>query len=830
MVRRAKSSPLRVSAPNVVSQSSMVFVPTLTRRCKQKRGGKTSVAMKKRKENEMMGTTFGMCDLWSAVFSCLIKAMFGRCGLWSAVFICLITAILGMCGLLSVVFICLIILIVLFVAPSVVRHRRCTFAVGVGILIFGCCVYMQSPSNDNVLEAGRADVTTTNSMRVCTNACVCTKVWLHTRARMPRENIINDLLGAASSSLSAFYPSRGAYENARMASLYYWLFHLLAILYITVILVAFFGIELVNQFYVRALCQLDRLQVNVFWDSSEEAKTLAESIGHRLTTIFIISERNKPWPRLDNDESPALELIKKQWTWIFGEPSEPSFLASATDHFFLGPNGHENVVAAEKLLEVISRECDNKERKIYVRIGAKADDDVLYKWADAWNKKAADSKVEIIVVREESLVSKKFLLDHSMLDCPNISIDYDHAFVRGEFRILILGFGVLGERLMNDMICDAQYLAGKNGKRVPVSVDVVDYDPAAYGWFKANCKTACSRFSINFLNIDATTEEFWDWLKSQEMYSRIVVCTQDDRINIRVASEIAKLCKIRFHEAWAEYADFARRLGSPQALIYARIRNADIHQYVKSTIGMGGVDFLPFGCMGETYTTETLFSDKWDKGAKWMVGIYATNTKEGEVPSWSKAEVAWKTTTTFNRESSRASLFYQRNLLRLIGCQIAGTGIVDDGMDKDAVKRMALKKKDELAEDEHLRWMAFHYVRGIECWSPSEEDLKKIAKDRLSHYSTATEEKKSKYCIVSPNLLLQAKDGAVQRNLHADLVEFDELPKVDDLFNAVNKDFGFKSNSDQQNKDFDLTLGLESILEAGFRIEKTKSALGKDEG
>ena len=82
------------------------------------------------------------------------------------------------------------------------------------------------------------------------------------------------------------------------------------------------------------------------------------------------------------------------------------------------------------------------------------------------------------------------------------------------------------------------------------------------------------------------------------------------------------------------------------------------------------------------------------------------------------------------------------------------------------------------------------------------------------------EEEKSKKTVVSPNLLLKSEDGAMQRNLHADLVEFAELPEIDELFNGVNKSFGFKHNSNQQDKDFDLTLGLESILEAGFTVVK----------
>ena len=673
-----------------------------------------------------------------------------------------------------------VLLIAALLARFAIGHKKTMFLIGLVLLLLGCWIYAKNES-------------------IPSSVC---------------------------NALSAFFPSRGDFGDIvfcdsisqSTAGLWYWLFHIGVLIYVISILLAFFGIGLVNWLYVICIRFIPRFfgyKLSVFWGCCDEARCLAKAMDNKCSIVFALYGTKKSWLKLQ-DEEPVHVLAKEGWKWIYDDPADTSLLF-ADRHFFLGSNGHENVAAAEELLKAIAARRDNRDRKVYVRIGAKADDDILYKWADAWNCKVANSGIEIVVIREEAIVSRKFLYDHPMLDCPGVSIGTELPFVDGEFRILMLGFGGQGERLMNDMICDAQYLMDDCGNRIPVVIDVVDCNGASFGWYKENCKTACSRFSINFTAIDIETEAFWQWLQKQKMYNRIVACTRDDKVNIRVSSEIAGYYKTRFHEAWSDYV---RRMGTEQSFIYARVRNKDIYRYVKSMCKVGSMNFLPFGGMTEVYSCDTLFSDKWDKGAMWLAGVYAT--KKGEAPNWSRAKEAWKTTTTFNRESSRASVFFQRNLLRLIGCQISVGGSATVGLDAVAVKRIAAKHMKVFAEDEHLRWEAFHYVRGIECWYPSETELREIARCRLPDFSGESEKEKSDKTIVAPNLLLKSDDNAMQRNLHADLVEFAELPTVDKLFNAVNKSLGFKHNSNQQDKDYDLTLGLDSILEAGFTIIRDK--------
>jgi len=113
--------------------------------------------------------------------------------------------------------------------------------------------------------------------------------------------------------------------------------------------------------------------------------------------------------------------------------------------------------------------------------------------------------------------------------------------------------------------------------------------------------------------------------------------------------------------------------------------------------------------------------------------------------------------------------------------------------------------------------MAFHFVRGIECWRPTEDELRLLGKEKLSGHVGSTSELDRSKALVKPNMLL--KDGA--KWLHAGLVEFDALSHVDALFNKINGEFGFAANSNLQDKDSDLTKGFESIENAGFKIKAT---------
>jgi hypothetical protein len=367
-----------------------------------------------------------------------------------------------------------------------------------------------------------------------------------------------------------------------------------------------------------------------------------------------------------------------------------------------------------------------------------------------------------------------------MLECPGIAKDTDNAVAIGAFRILLLGFGAQGEALMDDMICDAQCLDA-SGKAVPVKVDVFDKSAASFGWFKANCPSACSRYGIEFFRRNVRSAEFWKELKTRiakdAHYNRVVVCTRDDRTNIGFAKDIAKLY---------------REIGvKSKEIVFARVRSKDVNDYLSRIIEDGGDDapFTPFGRMTDTYSSDVVVVDKWDCGAMWL------NWKWSKQEERTREEV-WRETPFFDRESSRASFFGLRKLLRLMGYMVDDKNVA---MQYGGRAELTDRKLETLAETEHLRWMAFHLVRGIKAWS-------------LNAAPLPTKRPGGTQPEVKAN---RRKDI----NAHAALVEFAELPEVDDWLWEANGRRGMKGNLQQIDREFVLSI-VPAIKEAGFGIVK----------
>ena len=201
---------------------------------------------------------------------------------------------------------------------------------------------------------------------------------------------------------------------------------------------------------------------------------------------------------------------------------------------------------------------------------------------------------------------------------------------------------------------------------------------------------------------------------------------------------------------------------------------------------------MPFGSMSETYSFDNIVTRKWEKGAVWLNGDY--NKKPDEPHDASLDAVLWKKASLFNKESSRASFFHQRNLLRLIGYRVDETSDRnDDFKDSDPMNHLEV-----LAEDEHMRWMAFHFVRGIKTWRPSNSEIE----ERIVQTGKAA-----------------VHNAIADINAHADLVEYSELPEVDKRFDSINARHGYFKDKDTQGKDR-VFIRSEAMRQSGLEIIK----------
>ena len=612
----------------------------------------------------------------------------------------------------------------------------------------------------------------------------------------------NEGSAAANKAVSAFFPSRGDYDAPSVPQRGYWAFHTVAILYMLSLAVAIFGVELVNRwlvawrgrlpFQLRPGLAFRPRELNVVWGLGEEGRRLAEGLATALgkkSVVFAVEESCGGWFDLKDAGGSLRALTREGWTWVLGQADKPGALGRARRHFFLGPDGYANAARAEALMLALGKCRRTGDVTVHVRTWTDADDDAVHAWADKWNQKLTGTGGQVEAVREEAVVSRKFLLDHPMLDMPGVKVDPEATAVSGQFRVLVAGFGAQGRRLVMDMVADAQFL-GPDGRPVPMAVDVVDRDGASWGWFKTECAEACRRYHIGFRALDMREAAFWAWLENQPKYNRVVLATQDDAVNLETAGHVANLYKVRFPDM----------RGQTNKVVFARVRGHALSAALRGATD----DYGLFGDTAETYAPNSLLRGHWNDGAVRVNGIWAGKPDgKTEREAWDRAK--WGETSTFDKESSRASFFHQRNLFRLAGFEVLDGPRTNEELkaaglsrvEKDGVEAQLLAegRLEKLSEMEHMRWMAFHFVRGWRRWAPSREELKSLVpKDGKTLNHNALKKK-----------------GIP---LHADLVDYKELPEVDKLFNEVNGN----GNADSTKKDKDLVYGVEAMFGAGFTV------------
>ena len=135
-----------------------------------------------------------------------------------------------------------------------------------------------------------------------------------------------------------------------------------------------------------------------------------------------------------------------------------------------------------------------------------------------------------------------------------------------------------------------------------------------------------------------------------------------------------------------------------------------------------------------------------------------------EVSSEQDVEKDWDNASIFDQISSRASAEGQRNLLQLLGWKCVGkseTGYTEVTARKmDEIRNPGSGVLLTLAETEHLRWNAFHRMRGYRVW------------DILGRNNALDD--------LPPPLPEKIKANQLELlGKHADLVPFSVLPDVD---------------------------------------------------
>lgn len=662
-------------------------------------------------------------------------------------------------------------------------------------------------------------------------------------------------------ALSGFFPSRISYADIAPESspavaaaptsgrlpadtpgvhivILFYGFHLLCYAYTIALVSTFFSRRLANAVLMVGVALLDavlgslfrrRRPLRVFWGDGKEAYTAAtEGASPRTHTVFLVPHKVPFALRLKPD--PVTDRLNSDGRirWTYASPENPGkimawFLARASEHFFLGEDGRKNVVHANQLLSFLASHPSRfacPAPVFHVRIDGESEEDAFFAWADQWNARTQPPSASaaphrgwspsIRVVREPTLVAANLLWNHPMHDVPGVRRAPDGS-PAGAINLLLVGHGAHGKVLLRDMLQDAQ-IPG-----VDFRATVVDRNPDAFAALQTSAGGALAAYHVATTAVDALSSAFWNLMPtnvpdsalppdppSPPLWNRIVIAMENDLDNIRLA--------LRIERHYRQCGLFGRLGADGRSVVFARVRGIRNNEYLR-TLGPSSLPVSLFGSLDRLYGAETFPNDPAENAAVFLNWIYcnpahvATDFPKADLPP--DAPALWHGASSWDRESSRAAVFGLRNLAWMLGA--ANPVLKPSSAARRASAPLAKAITDigdhpgrerALAETEHLRWIAFHLLRGIRPWTPTPgelgEEARKIAATCQSPAERATRGVR--------------ENQIPSRRRHAALVPFDALEDVAKAFDHANEAAGLGRRSRIAHADFDFVRAMPSIL------------------
>ena len=235
----------------------------------------------------------------------------------------------------------------------------------------------------------------------------------------------------------------------------------------------------------------------------------------------------------------------------------------------------------------------------------------------------------------------------------------------GEVEILIAGFGAIGQEVLRKVVAQGQYY----GSTFHVHV----FDPAydkRNGFFNARYPGLISNYDIQFEAFDARSERFADYVRDKaEKLNLIVVAVGSGSVGKEITYGIIDVLD-------------SCGLALP---VYQCLDDKVIRYRMGDECVITSV-----------FDAEIMYGTSLDALSKEINHFYY---KEGS------AEEQWRDCDYFSRTSCNASADYLKGLLGRTGAP---------GGDDELM--------ENLAQSEHLRWMAFHYSMGYQTMTTQERE------------------------------------------------------------------------------------------------------------
>lgn len=590
-------------------------------------------------------------------------------------------------------------------------------------------------------------------------------------------------------TLASFFPSRGTYSY--FISVYnrdwlipYLIFHALTYFYFAWLGFSLFGRQLLNR---AAIFFIPRNMRNFIWGYSEGALELAMDMlrsTERDEPIIVLDDdiefdqetERRIFDKLSNESIMAVdkhygslsdspEDFQSRWSiirYLKYKTCSGAFFHGKR-HYFITEDQDFNVKYALMLMNQLAYQKESLSgiTHIYVRTELEG----VGAFFQEKRKNGLESLVEVHIFNQSDITARQFVDKYPVLDLANrtnpltgkkwLTIHHDNLQVEGEVNILLLGLGWTGWEMLKKQVCNAQFIGDNKVNIVVVDNDYKQFhgryqpiieEAARFGvnicinpmvWIDENHKLCqqslraeqCAKVHhLEERNVhQANSQLFYEWLAYTDealqmpnilYFNRIIVALGSDELNVNTALQ---LTNFRNHYLSAKEANDPSLMPEP---IFAHVRDRERYAFYEKH---AEAPIITFGGLKHIYSVSNLVNEKMDIVAKMVNYVYSQYLKEQlsreelmEAIKGNAAETAWAKCSIFDQDSSRAVALNLQNIITLTG----GLNCLQEML-------CTSTNIDILGELEHMRWNAFHYMRGIAPWPIEQVQIAKDDKGKV---------------------------------------------------------------------------------------------------
>ena len=272
-----------------------------------------------------------------------------------------------------------------------------------------------------------------------------------------------------------------------------------------------------------------------------------------------------------------------------------------------------------------------------------------------------------------------------------------------------------------------------------------------------------------FKEFDVHSGAFWNWIREEISkscdntrlpWNRVVLALPDDLENLRTAKAIEREYKaMGIIDALAN-----REEGGPvgkwrRPLFFAGVRRPANAKYSDDLVQPEEDFWLrTFGNLEDLYANLCGNMEKWNSGAIALNGKYKDVGK-------TDAE-AWRKCSTFDKESSRASVFGMLTAARLLGYKESCAEPIGEESHSAYIVAESLPMPDNdtpqldiLAKVEQLRFNAYHIMRCIRPWIADEKEVENEVRRRHATVKPNDRERHCRHAAITATWKLGTVDG-----------------------------------------------------------------------